>query len=253
MLTRSTKVALSFLVFLTTICSNASGQQNRPADRAGARAIVVDERLAVLRDAPNFSARLLRRLGRGRNVTILGTKRTVEGLVFHRVAVTKRTRGWLQSEAVIAPARPGDDMRLLRLIAASADFERIARARIFLDAFPQSRLRPRTLLLYGDAAEEAAARVSREAMRRLDEREMAASGAPIFSYFLNYSGLDRYRRENLNFTFDLSTRQIHYDGASWRELVRRYPQSAEAVEARQRLASLEARRVANRSLRPLQF
>jgi hypothetical protein len=30
----------------------------------------------------------------------------------------------------------------------------------------------------------------------------------------------------------------HYDGASWREIVRRHPRSAEAEEARKRLETL---------------
>jgi hypothetical protein len=40
----------------------------------------------------------------------------------------------------------------------------------------------------------------------------------------------------VKFVFDPSKRELHYDGAAWRELVRRYPQSAEAAEARKRLA-----------------
>jgi hypothetical protein len=36
--------------------------------------------------------------------------------------------------------------------------------------------------------------------------------------------------------FDQSTRRFHYDGAAWRELIRRYPKSPEAALARSRLA-----------------
>ena len=77
--------------------------------------------------------------------------------------------------------------------------------------------------------------MSNEAARRLDEDKIAASGAPQFTYFMNYSGLDRYNRQGVKFVFDRSAKKFHYDGAAWRELVQRYPQSPEAAEARNRL------------------
>jgi hypothetical protein len=70
---------------------------------------------------------------------------------------------------------------------------------------------------------------------------MAASGAPLHSYYLNFNMLDRYRRLGVRFLFNPSTRQFHYDGASWTEIVRKYPVSAEATEARKRLDSLKAK------------
>ncbi len=227
--------ALCLLVIF--FCAHSYAQQRR-APAGGSRGVVVDERLAALRDEPSLSARLLQRMSRGRMVAILSMKRADDGVVFYRVAVTRRTRGWLQSEALILPGRAGEDERLLRLIRASEDFDRIARARIFLDMFQRSPLRPAVLTLYGEAAEEAAVKLSREAGRRLEEREMAANGAPRFSYFMNYSGLDRYRKQDIVFTFDAGAKQYRYDGAAWLEIVRRYPQSAEAEQARRRLESL---------------
>jgi hypothetical protein len=241
-----------FLILLITNCLlilvQNSDAQNRRAGRAGERVaaaatvvvVVVDERLAVLRDAPDLHANLLQRLSRGRAVSFTGWKRAADGLLFYRVMVNGRTGGWLQSEAVSSNARAGDDERLLRLIRGSGDFDRIARARIFLDLFNKSPLRPAVLMLYGAAAEEAAQNLSREAARRLDEREMAAGGAPLYSYFLNYNGLDRYRRQGLSFIFDERAKKFHYDGASWREILRRYPRSPEASEARRRLNDLAA-------------
>ena len=91
------------------------------------------------------------------------------------------------------------------------------------------------LLLYGDAAEEVTEKLSNEAARRLDEEKIAANGAPQFTYFMNYNGLDRYNRQGVKFVFDRSAKRFHYDGAAWRELVQRYPQSPEAAEARNRL------------------
>jgi hypothetical protein len=230
-------VSLLTIACALALVSVASAQRRRVT--LGSRsAVVVDERLAALRDGPDPSAQLLHRLSRGRVVLVLGAKRNADGLTFYRVAVTRRTGGWLQSEAVVSPARAEDDERLLRLIRASEDFDRIARARIFLDLFPRSPARPAVLLIYAEAAEAAAARLSRDAARRLDEREMSANGAPVFSYFLSYNGLDRYRRQGITYTFNRASKQFHYDGEGWREILRRYPRSPEAAEARRRLEML---------------
>ena len=206
----------------------------KSAIRSSRSAIVVDERLAALRAAPHLSASLLRRLGRGRRVQLLHSQRSSDGVVFHRVAVTRRTRGWIQREALIVPQRNGEDERLLRLINASGDFDRIARSRIFLDAFPNSPLRPAVLFIFGDEARKAAAKLSHDAARRLDIGEMNATGASVGSYFLNYSGLDRYRRLGIVFTFHEPRRQFNYDGAAWKELLRRYAGSPEADVVRRR-------------------
>lgn len=210
--------------------------QKRRAPAGGRLAIVVDERLSVLREAPDLAAPLLRRVGRGRLVAIAGQRLSRDGVLFYRVKVTKRTRGWMQREAVLSPTHAGDDKRLLRLIKASEDFDRIARARIFLDIFPRSALRLAVLLLFGEAAAEAALKLSHDANRRLDEKEMKANSAPEFSYFLNYNGLDRFSRQGVRFNFDRERKSFHYDGAAWREVIRRYPSSPEAAEARKRLA-----------------
>lgn len=229
----------TFLVCFLLLNAVITAQPRRTPE-GGQRAVVVDERLAVLRDAPDFSATLLQRMSRGRAVAIRGAKRTPDGVIFYRVAVTRRTVGWIQSEAVVSSVRKDDDERLLRLIRNSEDFDRVVRARIFLDMFQKSPFRPAALMLYADAAEKAAGRLSRDAVRRLDEKEMAAGGAPVFSYFLNYNGLDRYRRQGITFVFDRTARKFHYDGASWREILRRYPRSPEAEEARKRLDALSA-------------
>jgi hypothetical protein len=235
----STCISAAFIVCFLFSTTPAAAQQRRVPE-GGQRAVIVDERLAVLRDAPDLSANLLQRMSRGRIVAVKGAKRAPDGVTFYRVAVTRRTVGWVQSEAVVSLVRKNDDERLLRLIQNSEDFDRIIRARIFLDVFQRSPLRPMVLMIYGEAAEKAAGKLSHEAVRRLSEKEMTAGGAPAFSYFLNFNGLDRYRRQGITFTFDRATKQFHYDGASWREVVRRYPRSPEAEEARKRLEALSA-------------
>jgi len=179
-------------------------------------------------------------MARGTLVAIRGEKRSRDGVVFYRVNLTTRTSGWVQREAIVSPSRVGDDARLLRLIKGSEDFDRIARARIFLDHFTFSEFRPEVLLIYSQTAEDIAGRLSREALRRLDEKEMTAGGAPLFSYFLNYAGLDRYNRQGVTFVFDSREKRIRYDGEGWQELVHRYPRSPEAAEARKRIESRSA-------------
>jgi hypothetical protein len=229
------------LTFVALCAVTETVAQRRRVALGNRSAVVVDERLAALLDGPELSARLLQRISRGRVVLVLGARRGPDGVVFYRVALTRRTGGWVQSEAVVSPTREDDDERLLRLIRASEDFDRVVRARIFLDTFPRSPARPEVLLLYAEAAEAAAARLSRDAARRLDEREMAAGGAPLFSYFQSYNGLDRYRRQGITFIFNRATKQFHYDGEGWREILRRYPRSPQALEAGKRLDALAAK------------
>jgi hypothetical protein len=183
---------------------------------------------------------LLRRVSRGILVAIRGEKRNRDGVVFYKVNVTSRTSGWIQHDALASPSRAGDDARLLRLIKGSEDFDRIVRARIFLDNFRFSTLRPEVLMIYAQAAEDIAARLSRDASRRLDEKEMMAGGAPVFSYYLNFNGLDRYNRQGVTFIFDRDAKKYRYDGEAWLELVHHYPRRPEAAEARKRLAATGA-------------
>lgn len=241
-LTRRHAACLTVHLFLFLIVGLLSAKISHPKTPAGGRlAVVVDERLAALRSTPDLQGRLVRRLGRGRLVAIRGSRTVAEGVVFYLVNVTSRTHGWIQREAVVSAARAGDDRRLLDLIKASDGFDRIVRARIFLDNFVRSPLRPQVLLLLSDAAEEQAAKLSRDAMQRLNNstaREQTWS-APDFTYFLNYTGLDRYNRQRVGFVFDRTTKRFHYDGAALRELLRRYPHSPEASYARKRLAQLK--------------
>jgi hypothetical protein len=218
------------LLFSVELCA----KQKPP--RGGWIAVVVDERLSALRSTPDLSGKLIRRISRGRLVAVRATKKNSDGVVFFQVNLSSRTQGWIQREAVVSTFRVGDDERLLRLIGTSTDFDRIARARIFLDYFPRSRSRPQVLLLLGDTAEEMAARLTRDAARRISVGSYLVD-APDFSYYLNYSGLDRYNRQGVRFIFDRRAKRFHYDGAAWRELIRRYPASPEAAVASQRLSA----------------
>jgi len=230
--------AVAALVLLAAIAFPVFAQKKR-VPPGGNIAVVADERLAALRVAPHLNARLIQRLSRGRFVSVRTTRRNYEGVFFCHVVVTRRTSGWVQSEALVMSGRSGDDERLAHLIGGTDEFERVARARIFIDTFARSPLRPKILLGLGDAAEEAAAQLTREATRRFERREIPTDGAPDFSYYLNYNGLDRYNRQGVTFTFDREKKQFHYDGAAWREIVRKYQKSPEATEAAKRLENLK--------------
>lgn len=235
-------VFLLFLIFSI----NASAQQKRrtlpkaknpPAAKLSGAAIVVDERLSVLRAEPSFAAKPVQRMRSGRTVTISGS-RVADGVTFYRINAAPNY-GWVQAEAVFSKSRRGDDARLAKLVQSSDGFEQIERAGIFLEIYTDSPLRPAILLLLGDLMEETALKLSAEATRRLDRREMAATDAPLHSFYLNYVSLDRYRRMSINFVFNSNTKLFHYDGAGWREIIKKNPKSAEAVEAQKRLDALK--------------
>ena len=234
------------LVFLLVFASNLEAQKRRvlPKSKVAQKtnaisntAVVVDERLAVLRVEPSLFAKSIQRMRLGRIVTISGSKEA-DGVTFYRVKALPNNYGWVQADSVFAKFRRGDDERFARLIQASDDFEQIELATVFLETFTDSALRPAILLLLGDLVEESSLKLSNDATRRLNRREMAASGAPLHSFYLNYVSLDRYRRLDIGFLFNSSMKQLHYDGASWREIIRKFPKSAEAVEAKKRLDAL---------------
>ena len=218
------------LLFILLLQITGFAQTKPPS--GGRLGVVVDERLAALRATPQLNGKLVRRLNRGRLVAVRSVKTSADGITFLLVNVTRRTHGWIQRDAVVSPSRSGDDRRLLTLIQRSNGFDRIARERIFLDHFPRSPLRPEVLLLLGDTAESLAEKLSLEAARRLKDD---LGDALEFSYYLNYTGLDRYNRQGVGFIFDMTTKRFHYDGAAWREIIRVYPRSSAASEARKRL------------------
>jgi hypothetical protein len=237
MLPHRLTIQLSVVLLVLVFCLDATAQQ-RKAPSGGRVAVVVDERLAALRSTPQLNGKLVRRLGRGRLVAIRSAKTGPDGITFLFVNVTSRTRGWIQRESVVSALRAGDDQRLFRLIQVSHGFDRIARARIFLDHFHRSPLRPAVLLLLGDTAETMAAQLTQSSSRKLDS---APREAPEFTYYLNHPSLDRYNRQGIHFTFDSTTKRLHYDGLAWRLLLRNHPHSPETLEARKRLLELGKR------------
>lgn len=206
----------------------------------GQTAVVVDETLSVLRESPSLYSPAVHRMQRGRKVQILGIQEA-DGVKFYKVAAPPTSTGWVQADAVFGKFRKEDEERFARLVQALDGFDQIEAATEFFEMYPASRFRPAVLLLFGDLLEEAAAKLSKDANSKLKRPEMAASGAPLHSYFLNFVGLDRYRKLGITFVFNTADRKYHYDGTSWKEIVAKYPASNEAVEAKKRLDALAAK------------
>lgn len=228
--------------------SNAQARKTSPAAKTraaaqktseiGQSAVVVDETLSVLRKNPSLFSESVHRMQRGRKVQITGVTEA-DGVKFYKVNAPPSNFGWVQADAVFGRFRAGDEERLSKLVQALDGFDQIEAAAEFFSLYPDSRYRPTILLLFGDLLEEVASKLSIDAGRRLSRKEMAASAAPMHSYYLNFNMLDRYRRLGVIFLFNSTTRQFHYDGASWREVAGKYSKTPEAAEAQKRLDSLK--------------
>lgn len=204
----------------------------------GQTAVVIDDTLSVLRVKPSLFADSTQRMHRGRKVQILGVAEA-DGVKFYKVTAPPANFGWVQADAVFGKFRGGDEDRLARLVQASDGFEQIEVAVEFFKLYPNSKFRPSILLLFGDLLEEVAAKISRDANNKLKRAEMAASAAPMHSYFLNYVSLDRYRKIGIIFLFNSSAKAFHYDGVGWKEIISKFSTSVEAFEAQKRLDSLK--------------
>jgi hypothetical protein len=239
MLQKLLPLALILCALAAPICA----QKAKPTVRAksgevGQSAVVLDETLSVLRERPSLFADGIQRMRRGRKINILAVAEA-DGVKFYKVTAPPSNFGWVQSDAVFGKFRTGDDARLAALVRASSGFEQVELANEFFKLFPASPLRPSVLLLYGDVLEEIAAKLSRDAAKALNRGEMAATAAPEHSYFLNYVSLDRYRKLGVIYLFNSATRTFHYDGASWKEIAAKHPNSPEAAEAKKRLETLK--------------
>ena len=239
-----TGVSIFTIIYLGGVAfAQATPQANSSRQRWAApdgrvrfvRAFVIDERLSALRREAALKAEVRQRLRLGRPLYILEAKAaTPREPAFFRVAVTRRTRGWIHQSAVGFPGRKGEDERLMALIAGARDgLERIALCKLFIEHFTSSPLTPRAFLMMGEEADRAAASLSGRAHRRLDR----AAGLRVNArdLYLNDPGLDRYSRLKISFDFDDATGQFAYDGRAFREILKRYPSSSEAGQARSRL------------------
>lgn len=239
---------LFLICSMLSLSVQAQRQQQLPRNRIGTTksteigktVIVVDDTLSVLRTRPSLFADAIQRMRRGRKIQILGVTEA-DGVKFYKVTAPPRNYGWVQTDAVFGKFRASDEERLARLVQALDGFDQIEAAVEFFRLYPASKFKPSILLLFGDVLEEVAVQLSRQAGSRLSRKEMAATQAPMHSYYLNFNMLDRYRKLGVVFLFNPATRQYHYSGASWKEIATKFAASAEAVEARKRLDALKAK------------
>jgi len=246
---RSTlSIASGICVAILFACATPGFAQGKPAGAGDAsqtgrthfiKAFVIDERLSALRQEADIHAPVLKRLRIGRAVYIISSKSS--RAEFYRVAVTRRTRGWIHQGAIALPGRAGEDERVIQVIEETGDgLDRIALCQLFLERFSRSRLQPRALLLLGEEAGRAAAALTQHARRRLKTIDERKNGADTEAYYLNDPGLDRYSRLHIAFRFDASQTRYAYDGKAYRDIIRRYPQSAEAEIARHHIEKLDS-------------
>lgn len=224
---------LSTLVIALLVAVSAAKAEPAPKNLVGRRAIVIDERLSALRERPEMSARLVQRLRRGRVVGILGTVRGRDGQRFLRVFVTRRTHGWILSEALARSGSESDAQRLLQIIDIEKDgFVKVKLASLCVREFRHTKSAPTAYLTLGLSADRAALQLTSAARRRLKQ-----DGADVERLMLNDVGLDRYSRLGVRFRFVAAGERLAYDGAAYRDLLRKYPRSPEAAVARERLNS----------------
>ncbi|MEZ5307312.1 MAG: hypothetical protein R2684_09230 [Pyrinomonadaceae bacterium] len=238
MLTRV--LTASLLVLLATFSALAQRTSvKKPApQKNGNLAIVVDERLSLLRSDAGLYTMTQDRLKIGEHVTVMEEKEA-DGVLFFRVATPSAMSGWVQAEALSGSFRKNEDFRLSNLILSSDGRTQIERSAIFLELFPKSDLRPSVLLLFGDLLESMAEEISLRASESLVRREMAAARAPLHSFYLNYPELDPYLKLGVKFLFNDDTLKLHYNGDSWFELTNNFPNDPLTIEARERIKSLE--------------
>lgn len=234
----SQSIRLLLLVSLLLV-SPAFAQTKRKLFIPGQHAIVFDDRLSALREQPDVKAPLKQRLSRGRLVGIVGTAKGKSGSPFVRVAISRNVRGWLLAAAIARLGSTADGEKILAAIAESKDDLVKARlARLCADELRSTTIAPKALLALGQAAEHAADKLSRDADRRLGE-DVPGGGISKRDFVLSFNGLDRFNRAGVTFDYDEARDRIVYDGAAYKELLRRYPRSAEAEVTRARLALLE--------------
>lgn len=188
------------------------------AQNPARRAVVIDERFSALREFADVGAKVKQRLRRGRVVWVTEARRSRDGHEYVRVAVTRRTSGWLASIAIASRGRKADARRLIELIEqTSDDFVKIRLARICADEFRQAPFAPAALALLAQAAERSAERLTIASRKR--------SGGNDDFVIANDVSLDRFSR--IGVKFKVIDGRLVYDGAAWHEIARLYPRSAE--------------------------
>jgi hypothetical protein len=169
------------------------------------RAYVIDDRLAVLRTSPRFGAPIAKRLRPGRMVAILQRTQDQNGLEWVRVAVTRRTRGWILRLAIAVPGRTEDEQRLAGRLSLTSGFERLRIARVALDHFREVQTLAASAF---DAEAAAAAEALSSRLAARDDIQPDTPPAVARALLLSDPTLDRYVRLGVVFDVDVRSRVV---------------------------------------------
>lgn len=201
-------------------------------------AIVVDTGLSALRKSPNIASTVLRRLRTGRKIFIISTTKSQDGIKYYFIALTRRTRGFIEASAIINPSQQGEDARLMRLIENAEGTDKIILAQALLKLFPKSSFCADALLAEGETADQ----IAKELSRRVSKNAIAKLDPELDQerYLLNYSGLDKYNRLGIN--FQVEEKVYSYDGTAYKKVLSHYPKSQAALVVKEKLQLLLAKK-----------
>jgi hypothetical protein len=226
-------LTLIFLLCFFSLPSFAALKEPWNQDGAFRPAIVVDTGLSAIRKSPNFTSTVLKRLRTGRKVFIISTIKNKENIKYYFIAITRRTRGYIDASAIVDFAQKDEDKRLMRLIEEAAGVDKIILTQILVKHFPQSLLCPDALLIEAEFAEKIAKELSNKTIKH-PPTQLDKEIEPE-RYLLNYSGLDKYNRLGINFHIDPIKKAYCYDGQAYKKILNRYPKSSAALIAKEKL------------------
>lgn len=234
------KYILLFLLIIATKTGSFATQPLKEAWNSDAKfktAFVVEQDLAVLRLSPSVYSKAVKRLRTGRKLYLISCQSSKENATYCYVAVTRRTRGYIDSAAIVTLSKKGEDQRLAEMIENATDLvERLQLCRLFQQHFAHSPHLATVLLKEGETAELAAKQLSKRASNKL--KETLDQHIPQSRYWLNYSGLDRYSRLGIRFFYDEDQEAFVYDASAYKKLLKLFPNSPQAKEAAEHLKEL---------------
>ncbi|MEK6301598.1 MAG: hypothetical protein AABO41_12820 [Acidobacteriota bacterium] len=242
-------IALLLALPLAAEAQNANPARRGPQSGTSAeaphfvKAFVADDRLSVVRKEPDLRSQVVQRLRLRRPVFIIGSSISKAGEPkFYRVAVTRRTRGWIHAAAVAIPSRAGEDKRVLQLAEKAVDgLDRIALCLLLTESFKNSSLVQQALLMLAAEAERSVSTLSKRVAKRVAAVGPRTANASQRDYYLSDASLDRFSRLGVSFDFDDATGEYIYDGAAYRTIIKRFPASDSAKIARERLELVRQR------------
>ena len=118
---------------------------------------------------------------------------------------------------------------------ATEIFDRMLLCKLVIEKFSNSKLVPKAMVLFAGDAERIASLLNRTAQKHLKTLDKENDRASLRDYYLSDASLDRYTRLGVHFDYLAKRGEYLYDGQAHRDLVKRFPKSEEAAEARKQL------------------